>query len=181
MKSQLAQVAMALGGVIGIVNLPWLVLPAQARRFWLAVPRHVWLGRLLAAGAVLWCAWLVRDIELGRFEPLKQWLAFIACGAYMAIIVFMDELLAVRALGGLLLLVPAPILAVARLHDSPWRLVVVTLCYLMAIKGMIYVLSPYKLRVWVERYAGADGHARILGAAGLLVGLFVLVLGVAVF
>jgi uncharacterized protein YjeT (DUF2065 family) len=80
-------------------------------------------------------------------------------------------------LGGLLLLLAAPVLAVARWHASPWRLVIVIFTYVLVIVGMWLVLSPYAFRKAMARVIRSNGRCRIAGALGLVVGLAVFFLG----
>ena len=59
--------------------------------------------------------------------------------------------------------------AMVRWHESPLRLVVVVLCYVMVLVGMTLVLSPFQFRKFVERRVGSDGACRGCGAALLVV------------
>jgi hypothetical protein len=97
------------------------------------------------------------------------------------VIMCMDELLAVRSLGALLVLVPAPILDAARECESLWRLVMVVLGYLIAIKGIYFIFSPHLFRDWTERVITSDGVCRALGAGGLAVMLLVVGLSLTVY
>ena len=83
--------------------------------------------------------------------------------------------------GGLLCLLPAPILAVAREHDSQWRLVIVIVAYIMAVKGMALVLSPYLFRKGTAFAAATDTRLRALCMAAVLAGVALVALGVLVF
>ena len=93
----------------------------------------------------------------------------------MAIIFLMDELLAARAFGGLLLLAGNPVLLAARWAPTPWRLVMPTLVYIWVLAGMILVLSPWRLRKALERLGGDRGW-RLAGVTLGVIGFVVLVL-----
>ncbi len=178
---ELSQMAMGMGLAGLLIYGPCLLSPAQARRGLTAFPRNRWMAWALTAVAVAWSAWLLNDAPLGRFETAKAYLPVLVPVAYGLIVYFMDELLAVRALGGLLILIPAPLLAAARWHDSSWRLVIVCLAYMMAIKGIVLVLNPYKFRKGVERFFATDGACRVCGSVGLALSAVLLVLGLTVY
>jgi hypothetical protein len=111
-------------GVLGLVaglGMRWF--PSALRRGWTAFPRSRAPGWILAAVGVFWVAWVVQHAALGRFEVLKPFIPFAAVGRFGAIVYFLDELLAPRALGGLLLLVANPVLNGVRWADSAWRIV----------------------------------------------------------
>ncbi|MFU8780264.1 MAG: hypothetical protein ACNA71_04475 [Kiritimatiellia bacterium] len=179
--STLALLTLVLVGILGIEGFAMLVKPAAFRCWLQRFPRDVWSGRILAALAILWAAFLLYDMSLGRFDaykPLVWPLAIILTGFVW---VYMDELLAPRALGALLLLYPAPVLAAARWHDSSWRVVMSFLAYVCVVKGMALLLSPYWFRMGVERFLATDKRCRLWGGVALAGGLFLLLLAVVVY
>ena len=94
---------------------------------------------------------------------------------------FVDDLLAPRALGGLLLLLAAPLLDAARWHASPLRLVVVVAAYILVVKGVVLVVCPYQFRKKVERFLTGDHACRLWGSAGCVVGAVLLTLALTVY
>lgn len=177
MNLNLSQLALALGTFIAVVNLPAVLAPAAFRRAALSFPRSRVPGWVLIAFDLTWVSWVILHASLGRFEPLKPLVWVAAPLSFILIVVFMDELLAPRALGGLLLLVANPVLNVTRWHPSNWRLVVTTMAYLWVIAGIVLVLSPYRLRQMAEFMTKTDPRCRALGLVRLCVGLGVLFLG----
>lgn len=179
--STLSLLTLVLVVVLGIEALVMLVKPHVYRAWLQRFPRDVWSGRILSALALLWAAWLLYDMPLGRFEGWKPlvWPAAIVLGGFVWY--YMDELLAPRALGALLLLYPAPVLAAARLHPSPWRVVMSVLAYICVIKGIALLLSPFWFRLGVERFLPSDTTCRLWGSVGAVVSLLLLVLAVAVY
>jgi len=167
--------------LIGVQSIIMLVRPAVFRTWLKRFPRDVWSGRLLTALALLWAAWLLQEMALGRFETWKPmiWPAAIALGAFVWY--YMDDLLAPRALGALLLLYPAPVLAAARLHPSPWRIVMSLLAYVCVVKGIALLLSPFWFRMAIERFLPSEVTCRAWGVVGVVVSLFLLLLAVAVY
>jgi hypothetical protein len=179
--SELAIWTLGLAVVMLVLHGTCAFSPESAKRLVAAFPRHKWAGRILATGALLWAAWLVRDLPLGRFEYLKQWLYVVAPVTIGLSFVYMEELLAPRALGGLMLLCPAPILTLARLHDSPLSLVMSLVAYVLAVKGMALLLSPYLFRKVGSRVVASPATCRVMGFAGLTFDLFLVVLALAIY
>ncbi|MBN1556959.1 MAG: hypothetical protein JW951_02295 [Lentisphaerae bacterium] len=177
----LAATTILLGAVLCALYLPLAAAPARARAWLVRFPRSRWPGRILTAADLIWAAWLLQQMPLGRFDRYKPLLYLLTPLTYGLIIALMDELLSPRALGGLLVLVPAALLRLARWHPSPWRLVVVVLAYAMAVKGILLILAPYRFRLWSERLLSTDRACRAWGGLGLAVGLLLLVLGAAVY
>lgn len=158
--------ALALSGVAAVAN------PSGLRGALGRFPRNVAAGRILAGAALVWVAILVWHFPLGGFDAYKPALWALAPAAYYLTITFADELLAPRALGGLLLLLAGPVLAVARFHPSAWRLAVVLLAYAWIVAGMALVLSPWLFRkIMVERINATDRRCRRAGIARLAAGL----------
>ena len=178
---ELWQVVVLMGGILAVAGAALLVAPGALRRGLAALPRSAAVGRILAAVDLAWAAWLLFHTPLGRFEHLKPLIYILTPVSYLAVIGYMEDLLAARALGGFLLLAPAPVLAVARWHPSGWRLVVVVLCYAMAVAGIALVLSPYLLRKWLSRLVRDEGACRVCGFVVVLMGGCLLFLGASVF
>ena len=177
----LATAGLILGSCIVLANLPLLAAPATARRMLAAFPRSQWLGWILAIVAIAWSAWLVNEMELGSFNKYKIALYVVAPVLLVLVCFFMEELLAVRALGGLLMLVPAPLLDIARWHDSSSRLVVTVLAYVMVVAGMTLILCPYVFRKTAERFTATDLRCRLSGGAGFVLGAVVVALALKVY
>ncbi len=179
--TRLAVYTCALGGLTAALCLAALLAPTWFRRQWQGFPRNPIWGCLLAAVDLAWAAYVVHGAELGMFGFLRPYIYPLAIMAYAMIIVLMNELLAPRALGGLLLLVSNPMLNAARWLDSPWRFVMVILAYVLVIKGMVLVLSPYWFRKAGERLYRSEAGCRAWGLTGFVFGLFLVALGLAVY
>jgi uncharacterized protein YjeT (DUF2065 family) len=179
--SNLALAAWILGGAMVVIHAPCLFFPQRARAWMAGFPRNRWAGVALTAVDIVWSAWLVMHIPLGRFDYFKPSLYVVAPVLFALIVWLMDELLAARALGGLLLLIPSPLLDVARWHESDLRLVVTILAYIFVVKGIALVLCPYLFRKAVAWWARNDTWCRVGGGLGLALGLFLIVLAVTVY
>lgn len=170
--------AIGTGVVYLLGHMALVVTPGASRRALAAFPRHAWLGRILALVALAWSVRLAMDMPMGFVEPYKRWFYVLGPVVYLLTVKFMDELLAARAFGGLLLLIGEPILAASREPGlAATRLVLVTLVYVWVVAGMALVLGPYWFRIGVERVLGTDARCRVAGAAGVLMGLVLLALG----
>ncbi len=181
MMSRLALVALCVGGVLSLKGLWLMAAPrsaaACARRF----PRHVWAGRLLAAAAVAWSAKLLFQTGFSWVESHRLLVLLAVPVAYAVVILCVDELLAVRAGGGLLLLVPQVILDAAFTHPARSRLVMTGFAYLLVAAGIALVWSPYLFRRWTEQWLDRAPAVRAAGAGLLALGLAMLALGLRVY
>lgn len=174
----LSWISIALGSAIIIVRLPLLATPAEARHVLSAFPRHAWAGRFLTAVDLAWVTWLLFQANLGWFEPYKQSLYLIAPVVWFMTIYFVDELLAPRALGGLLLLIPAPILDAARWHPSPARYLMIVIAYIMVVVGAVWVVSPHRFRRMINfALQDSDPLTRLHGGFGLVFGSILVLMG----
>ncbi|MBI2441334.1 MAG: hypothetical protein HYV35_08195 [Lentisphaerae bacterium] len=174
--SDLGLVALT-SGVLLLVGGGGLALwPRGAAALVKAFPRHVWSGRILAAADLIWAAWLVLQMGSAWVDAHRA-LVYVAMPVfYVLIIILMDDLLAARALGGLLLLVPLPILESAFVHPAASRLLMTTFAYMLVVLGLVLVWSPFKLRQWTERWINRASIAGAAGAAGILLGALMLFL-----
>lgn len=179
--TSLAKTAAGVGAALVVVHLPLIVCTARVAEWCRRFPRHRVAGWLLSAAALTWAATLLYHTSLGRFDVYKPALYVLTPVAYGLIVTFMDELLAPRALGGLLLLFPAPVLDVARWNGSAWRLVVVVLAYVCVCAGVALVMGPYHFRKLTTRLLASERRGRLAGWAGVAVGLLLLVLAFTVY
>lgn len=151
----------------------WL-FPAALRPVLEAFPRSKWPGWILAAICVFWIAWVANHAALGRFGELKPLIPYLAVALFAGMVWLLDELLAPRALGGLLLLVANPVLNGVRWADSAWRLVPVLLAYAWVVAGCVFLLHPWMFRKLARFFAASDGRLRMVGGVKLLAGAVLL-------
>lgn len=173
----LASCFMAIGILHLLLTVPMLVSPAGALKVLKAFPRHDWAGRILAAVCMAWSVNLVREMPLGWFDAYKGWLYVAGPILYLLISIFMAELLAARALGGVLLLVASPVLEAASFQPSGLRLILVVLAYGWVIAGMALVLAPYRFRKTAQVVCGTTGQCRVMGGVGVVLGAGLVGLG----
>ncbi|MFH0881031.1 MAG: hypothetical protein V2A34_15050 [Lentisphaerota bacterium] len=173
--------AVVVGCIILFVNLPALVSPKAFLEVVGQFPRSKWPGWVLSAVDLLCVAWIVYHAHLGSFEFLKPFIFLAAPLSFGLVVFFMNELLAPRAFGGLLMLAANPILYAARWQETDWRWVMTVIAYVWAVAGMALMLSPFRFRqvvLWVNK---TEMRCRLGAAVRVLFGLFVLFLGLKVY
>jgi len=175
--SPIAVAALILGLLCGTIPVMLLAAPAWTANALRRFPRSRPAALLLLAIDLLWAGWIVYHAELGTYDEYKPFIFVLVPLAYALALWAMPELLAARSLGGLLLLVPTPILNAIRWEDSWVRFVLAVLCYLMVIKGMMLVLGPYQFRRAVEWMLASRARTRVAAVTGLVVAGVVVCLG----
>lgn len=164
----------ALGVVAGLVVLRF---PVALRAGLAAFPRSKWPGWILTAVCVVWVSWVIRHAALGRFEVVKPLIPVLAVIGFGAIVWFLDELLAPRALGGLLLLLANPMLNGVRWSDSAWRFAVVLIAYAWVIAGCILMLHPWAFRRLAGKFLASATWLRAAGWGKVLAGAVLVAAG----
>jgi hypothetical protein len=69
----------------------------------------------------------------------------------------------------------------ARPADTDWRLVISTWAYVLAVAGMWFTISPWRLRDILNWSVATESRTRMLSGIRFSFGLLVLVLGLTVF
>jgi hypothetical protein len=167
------------GGAFVAIGLFGLFAPDRAAAALRRFPRSKWPAWGLCAIDLLWSGWLLYHTELGRFSAVKPYLYALVPLAFVLVVNYMDELLAPRALGGLFILLPAPMLSAVRWYDSPLRYPVVLIAYAMVIAGIVLVLSPYRFRRTVAPCVENPRGCRVWGACGAAIGTALIIVALA--
>ncbi len=173
-------IALLVGFTALILGGAGVFRPASLRRVLDAFPRNRAAAVAFTLINVLWVAIMVYHAPLGRFEWIKPLLYILAPATFFAVLVFMDELLAPRMLGGFLLLIANPALNAARWHESDWRLVLTVFVYVWIVWAMILVLSPYRFRHTVAWVFAGNRRSPVFGAL-LSFGALLIALAVTVY
>lgn len=166
----LAQVSLITGISFILLHLPYIINPQLSQKLLKAFPRNKIISWILTAITLIWSAYLLNQTPLGKFDVIKDYLMVATPVAIALVCYFMDELLAARALGGLFILLPTPMLTAARTSDSVLRLIIVVIAYVLVIAGMIFVLNPYKLRNLFAKVLNSESSTRIAGIIGVIIG-----------
>lgn len=169
--SELSVVAWIIGILAVGAGLFAVCSPSRVREGVIRFPRSIWPGRLLLAVDMVWASYAVTTLHLGGFDAWKVHLYWLAPVCILLGSLYLDDLLSVRALGGLLLLAAGPMLSAARWHPSGWRLVITVMVYLWIGFGLLFLLEPWWFRRLCKWMVRSNGPIRIGGGFKALVGL----------
>ncbi len=175
--SDLKIVSLLLGAVFLIAGAVAFIRPQAVRSLLKAFPRNKAAGWVLTAICIAWAGWLVYKMPLGGFERYKNLVYLLIPVSFFMIITYMGELLAARALGGFLMLVPYPMLLAAQFHPSEFRYVIIIMAYAMVIKGMLLTLSPYLFRRFMNPVCNNDNTLKFVSGVWVVFGIILLALG----
>jgi hypothetical protein len=157
------------GAFLIAVGLIGLVKPDFAnviQRF----PRSRVAGIALLTICLGWTFWLVATIQMGEFSGFRRPLLIALPIGYVLALRFVDEFLAVRALGILCLLAAEPLLDAAFLRYETSRLLVTVFAYLLIVAGLFWVAIPYVLRDQINWTTRSVFRWRCLHAIALIYG-----------
>jgi len=141
-------------------------------------PRSRTLGILLLTIAGGWTFWLMNTMDLGEFSSKRSLLVMLVPIAYVLTIFFVEEFLAVRALGMVALLAACLLLDAAFLHDHLARIPLVALAYGWIVAGLFLVGKPYLLRDAISWLTAVPKRLSAACAGGVLYGILLIVLAV---
>jgi hypothetical protein len=136
------------------------------RRF----PRSKPAGALLLIADAVWALTLVATMDLGEFSNLRMMLLVVIIVSTFLTFRYVDEFLAVRALGIFMLLVAEPLIEAAFLKPEAGRLLLVALAYVLAILGMVWVGLPYVLRDQIDWLRKSKARWSAAALAGVVYG-----------
>jgi uncharacterized protein YjeT (DUF2065 family) len=171
--------------VFGVLKLGGSIFaalrPELFRKGVVAFPRSVWPARILTVIDLVWAAFLLNAMAMGNFDRFKVALYGLCPLAIILVVIYLDELLAPRALGGLYLLLAAPLLDVARCHPSSWSLLMTVVAYMMVIAGIAFILTPYLFRKMFSFWIRDDRICRSMAMIGIFAGAVMLGIGLFVY
>src|SRR2546423_15035293 len=170
--SNLQAAGMMAASLLVLLSLPGFFKPALVQNWLKRFPRSGIAGIVLLSLALVWSFWLLVTMEMGEFSSFRRPLMIVLPIGYVLILRFVEEFLAVRALGILCLLTAEPLLESAFFRDESSRLVLTVLAYLMILAGLFWVTMPYLLRDQINwrannntRWRALHGVAAAYGAA----------------
>src|SRR5213594_3996545 len=154
-------------GLLGLLNPDF---SGVVQRF----PRSRVAGVILLTVCLLWTFWLIATIQMGEFSSFRRPLLIVLPIGYVLVLRFVDEFLAVRALGILCLLAAEPLLEAAFLRYETSRLFLTVLAYLLIVAGLFWVTMPYLLRDQINWSAHSSTRWRTIHGIGAAYGLTIL-------
>ncbi len=171
------ETALYLTGLLVLVAHALALFKGRAAQAWLrALPRSKPLGLVLLTAAAAWFFWLVWTMDLGEFSNWRQRVLIATPVAWWLTWKYVDEFLAARALGMLVLLGAEPLLEAAFLRPELSRLFLVTLVYVCVAFALFWVGMPYTLRDQIDWITGAEKRWRAAVFAGMAYGALLLLL-----
>jgi hypothetical protein len=169
------------GALLVLISVPGLVRPAIFQQWAKHLPRSRVAGFILFTFALAWSFWLLATMEMGEFAPFRKPLLIFLPIGYVLVLRFVDEFLAVRALGVLCLLAAEPLLDAAFLRYEGARLVITVFAYILVIVGLFWVTMPYLLRDQLDWTSRTTWRWRSLHGIMLAYGAAMLVLGLTIY
>ncbi len=166
------------GAFLLLVGAAGLLKPEFMRNFALRFPRSRAFGGALLTVDLIWSFWLLATMEMGEFSSFRKPLLIALPIGYFLTLRFVDELLAVRALGILCLLAAEPLLEAAFFRYETSRLLVTVFAYLLIVAGLFWVTMPYLLRDQLQWSTRSAGRCRVLHGLLVLYGAAILAFAV---
>lgn len=154
-----------------LVLLSLLAFLGPVRRWLPQFPRSRTAGAALLTIDLVWSFWLMATMEMGEFSNFRRPILVILPIGFFLVLTFVDEFLAVRALGILCLLAAEPLLDAAFLRPETSRLLVTVFAYLMIVAGLLWVTMPYLLRDQIKWSAQSATRWGALSGLGFALGL----------
>ena len=173
--------ALLAGAILFLIGLAGTVWPVLSQDWAKHLPRSRVAGIVLLTMALAWSVWLLTTMEMGEFSTFRRPLLIVLPIGYFLVLRFVEEFLAVRALGILGLLAAEPLLDAAFFRNDPARLVVTVFAYLLILAGIFWVTMPYLLRDQINWSARSHLRWRCIFGILLLYGAALLTLAVTLY
>ena len=168
--------ALVTGVFLCLLGALGLAMHAATRERAPKFPRSRIAGIVLLVIDLLWSFWLISTMEMGEFSAFRRPILIAIPILFFLTIRFVDEFLAVRALGILALLAAEPLLDAAFLRYESSRLVLTVFAYILIILGLVWVTMPYWLRDQIDWLRTTATRWRSFHALSFLYGLALIAL-----
>jgi hypothetical protein len=156
--------------LVGLLGLLKPELASVVQRF----PRSRVAGVIVITICLMWTFWLLATVQMGEFSTFRRPLLIALPIGYALALRFVDEFLAVRALGILCLLAAEPLLDAAFLRYETSRLLITVFAYVLIVAGLFWVAIPYILRDQINWSARSVFRWRCLHAVAFVYGSVIL-------
>ncbi len=158
-----------------ILSHAWVLKnTAKTQAFLKAFPRNYSWGVILLTIDFLWAEFALVNMDMGEFFTMRDKFMMIVAGGYVAVLLYVKEFLAVRALGSLMLLVAGPVLSAAFLQPQTSRLLIPILAYAWIIIGMFFIGMPFLMRDWVNTFIAKPQRWNLAIYGGIAYGIVLL-------
>ena len=175
-SSFLPYISLFIGILTVIPGAFTLAMPEKAESVWKAFPRSVWHGRIISVICLVWSALWISAMPLGPLMIVRQYLWILLPISIAAVWFLIPELLSCRAIGGLLVLLPAPMLSAAAWHPSNMRYIIIVYAYVMSIAGMFYIAFPWLLRDNITWLYDKPRRAKVMAVFKVAFGIALVIL-----
>lgn len=167
------------GIVLGLMLLAkhlWAWFNSDAAQSFLKqFPRNYKWGAAILTVDFFWAMLLLNHMDMGEFFHLRKWFLTLVPIGFVLVLIYVQEFLAVRALGALMLLMAGPVLTAAFLQPQISRLLLPILAYVWIIAGMFFVGMPYLMRDLVNWVTGSAVRWKVAVMSGVVYGAVLLV------
>ena len=177
----LSNLSVILGALILAKGICGLVAEKKAREFIKAFPRTDNLGYLAILLAMVWFLMILKDENMADFEKFRTHFNIFILITGIGACFYLKDYLAVRGSAVLMMLIAKLIVDTARFHESAWRLLPVSMAYLMVIVGMWFTVSPWRCRDLIDWAIASDKRYKVLCGIRVGLGVLLLVLGLVEF
>ncbi|MEO7319235.1 MAG: hypothetical protein ABIZ56_09630, partial [Chthoniobacteraceae bacterium] len=151
-----------------------LLRPKVTRDFLQKLPRSRAIGFVLLVIVAVWAWLLAANIDLGEFSDWRPKLKIFIPIVTVLTWFYVEEFLAARCLGMLVLLAAEPLLESAFLRPEMSRLFLVTLVYVWVSFALFWIGMPYTLRDQISWVSKTDGRWKAAAFAGIGYGAILL-------
>src|SRR5256885_12676304 len=162
------------GIALVLLSLPGLIKPGLVQIWLKRFPRSGVGGIVLLSLVLVWSFWLLATMEMGEFASFRRPLLIALPIGYVLVLRFVEEFLAVRALGILCLLAAEPLLGAAFFRNETSRLFITVLAYLLILAGLFWVTMPYLLRDQINWSRRSNTRWRTVHGIAAAYGLVIL-------
>jgi hypothetical protein len=177
----LSEITMLIGGLAIAMAVVGLVKADLLRGVIRGLPRNRYAGWVLAG----LCCWLgAREallMNMGGLNGYKNFIFVLAPLVFIGSVTCLKELLAARALGGLLCLIAVPVTRVAVFSDRPYFQIISVVAYSWVVVGIIWLMAPWRFRQMHQGLLEHEGVYRFALAFKALVGAGFIALGLWVY
>ena len=179
----LSFLAILLGLLVAGLNLPGVLKPASfaaaARKF----PRNTRVGYPLMLLATGWFLYYLSIEAVSDFTSFKPVLYALFAGVGIGACLFVQDYLPVRGLAVVFLVLAKLMVDIGRPHlgETLWVDLWQAWAYVLAVAGMWFTISPWRMRDLINWATATDSRTRSLSAVRLAFGLLFVALGATVY
>ncbi|MED6299812.1 MAG: hypothetical protein VX269_10815 [Verrucomicrobiota bacterium] len=168
-------IGIILGVILVILHVIALSKRESVMDFLKQLPRNKNLGIVVLAIDCIWSFWLIGVVDLGEFQKWENPIRIGLPLGFICFIIWVNEFLAVRAVGIFLLLLACPFLDAAFLQEPSTRVLIPILCYVWIFLSLFWIGMPYLMRDHIALITKTKGRWTILSVGGIVYGFLMIV------